>query len=87
MSWTSAPKIVDVRTKNRGRPRQKCVSCGPGDEQKLFDPCPSIHKGQECLQEIRTKKIMLILSCSSLSEDPLELEGYGKILNKNSTNV
>ena len=30
-SWTSAPKIVDVRT-------QKCVFQRPDDGEKLFDP-------------------------------------------------
>ena len=63
-SWTSAPKIVDVRTK-------KCVFCGPGDGEKLFDPGSSKRKGQECPREIRTKKFMFMLfflkTCRSIT--------------------
>ena len=61
-SGTSAPKIMDFRTKNNGRPLQKvCVSCGPGGGEKLFDPWASGRKGQECLQETWTKKFMFML--------------------------
>ena len=40
-SWTSAPKIVDVRTKN-------VLFCSPGDGEKPLDPRTSKRKGQEC---------------------------------------
>ena len=53
-SWTSAPKIVDVRTK-------KCVFLRPAGGEKLFDPWASGRKGQERLWEIRTKKFMFML--------------------------
>ena len=53
-SWTSAPRIVDVRTK-------KCVFCSPGDGEKLFDPGASGRKGEEYPREIRTEKFMFIL--------------------------
>ena len=53
-SWTSAPKIVDVRTKS-------AFSCGPSGGEKLFDPWASGRKGQECPREIRTKKFMFML--------------------------
>ena len=46
-SWTSAPKSA--------------FSCGPGGGEKLFDPGASGRKGQECPQEIRTKKFMFML--------------------------
>ena len=46
-SWTSAPKTA--------------FFCGPGDGEKLFDPGSSGRKGQECPQEIRTKKFMFML--------------------------
>ena len=59
-SWTSAPKIVDVRTKS-------AFSCGPGGGEKLFDPWASGRKGQECPREIRTKKFMFMLFFSSLN--------------------
>ena len=53
-SWTSAPKIVDIRTKS-------AFFCGPGDGEKLFDPKASRRKGQECLRGIRTEKFMFTL--------------------------
>ena len=53
-SWTSASKMVDVRIKS-------VFPCGHGDGEKLFDPRASGRKGQECLQEIRTKKFMFML--------------------------
>ena len=46
-SWTSAPKSA--------------FSCGPSGGEKLFDPWASGRKGQECPQEIRTKKFMVML--------------------------
>ena len=46
-SWTSAPKSV--------------FSCGPGGGEKLFDSWATGRKGQECPQEIRTKKFMFML--------------------------
>ena len=46
-SWTSAPKSA--------------FSCGPGGGEKLFDPGSSGRKGQQCSQEIRTKKFMFML--------------------------
>ena len=58
-SWTSAPKIVDVRTKS-------AFSCGHGGE-KLFDPWAFGRKGQECPREIRAKAVF-----SSLIEGFLE---------------
>ena len=33
---------------------------GPGGGEKLFDPWASVRKGQDCPQEIRTKKFMVI---------------------------
>ena len=55
-SWTSAPKIVDVR------PHQKVpFFCGIGDGEKLFDLRASGRKGQECAQEIRAQKFMFTL--------------------------
>ena len=53
-SWTSAPKIVDVRTKN-------WVFLRPRDGEELFDPWASGRKGRERPQEIRTKKFMFML--------------------------
>ena len=47
-SWTSAPKSV--------------FSYGPSDGEKLSDPWASGRKGQECPQEIPTKKFMLFSS-------------------------
>ena len=52
-----------------GRPRRKswtsatksAFSCGPGDGEKLFDPWAFERKGQECPQEIRSKKFMFML--------------------------
>ena len=58
-SWTSAPKIVDIRTKS-------VFSCSPSAGEKLFDPWASGRKGQECPQEIRTNKFMFMLFFSSL---------------------
>ena len=65
-------KIVDVRTK-------KCVSCGPGDGEKLVDPWASGRKGQECPREIRTEKfiwlccftpsLIAVLTCLLLIDD------------------
>ena len=53
---------MDVRAENRGRPHQKVhFFCGPGDGEKLFDPRASGRKGQECPQEILTKKFMFML--------------------------
>ena len=46
-SWTSAPKSA--------------FSCGPGGGEKLVDPWASGRKGQECPQEIRTKKLIFML--------------------------
>ena len=51
-SWTSTPKIVDVRTK-------KCVFLRPQWWGETFDPWASRRKGQECPREIRTKKLCL----------------------------
>ena len=51
-SWTSAPKIVDVRTKN---------VFGPGDGKKSFNPRASGRTVQECLREIATEKLMFML--------------------------
>ena len=48
-AWTSAP--------------ESAFSCGPGGGEKLFDPWASGRKGQEGLQEIRTKKFMFVLFC------------------------
>ena len=53
-SWTSAPKIMDVRTR-------KGAFLQPRRWDKLFDPCVSERKGQECLQDIRTKKFRPML--------------------------
>ena len=50
-------KIVDDGT---AAPKSE-FSCGLGDGEKLFDPWASEHKGQECPQEIRTKKFMIML--------------------------
>ena len=58
-SWTSAPKIVDVRT-------QKCVFLRPRWWGETFCPWASGRKGQECPREIRTKKFMFMLFFSSL---------------------
>ena len=46
--------LMDVRAENRGRPHQKVCF-------KLFDPKASGRKGQECPQEIWTKKFMFML--------------------------
>ena len=59
-SWTSAPKIVDVRTK-------KCVFLRPKGGEKPFDPGASGRKGQECPREIRTKKLVCYAAFSSLT--------------------
>ena len=45
-SWTSAPNSD--------------FSCGPSDGEKLFDPGAFKRKGQECLQEIRTEKFIIL---------------------------
>ena len=50
---------MDVRAENRGRPHQKCVSCGPGGGEKLFDPWASERRGPECPREIRTDRVLL----------------------------
>ena len=53
---------MEVHAENRGRPSLKlCVSLWPRDGEKLFDPKASGRKGQECPQEIRTKKFMFML--------------------------
>ena len=58
---------MDVCAKNRGRRHQKKgFPCGTGDGEKVFDPWASGHKGQECPQEIRTRKFMFMLFLSSL---------------------
>ena len=53
-SWTSAPKIVDVRTKKVGFLR-------PRNGEKLFDPWASGREGRERPQEIWTQKFMFML--------------------------
>ena len=53
---------MDVRAENRGRPLQKVrFPAAPVGGEKLFDPWASGRKGQECPQEIRTKKFMFML--------------------------
>ena len=53
--------LMDVRAKHRGHPQPKSgFSCGPGDEEKLFDPWAPGRKGQKCPQEIRTKISFLL---------------------------
>ena len=49
------------RRKSRTSAPKSAFSCGPGGGEKLFDPWASGRKGQECLQEIRTKKFMFML--------------------------
>ena len=47
-------RVMDVRAKNRG------FSCRPGKGEKLFNPCASGRKGQECPREIRSKKFKFV---------------------------
>ena len=67
-SWTSAPKSA--------------FSCGPGGGEKLFDPWASGRKGQECLQEIRTKKFMFMNTILTTPTPPISKKYAPKIRHK-----
>ena len=53
-SWTSAPKSA--------------FSCGPAGGEKIFDPRAFGRKGQERLQQIRTKKFMFTVVAELITE-------------------
>ena len=52
-------RVMYVRAENRAHPHHEVRFPMAGDGEKLFDPWASRRKGQECPQEIRTKKFML----------------------------
>ena len=54
-------RIMDIRAEIVDVCTPKCVFLWPSDEKKLLEPWAFGHTGQECLQEIRTERLVFML--------------------------